>query len=113
MSRKNSQALKLRKLARKNHAVVASDPDGLLSTLQVTKRLLTDSQKNGTPTTIMIALENALDMSAPKDRVRTWWATYRVLYRNTAVDKSSHAILSDAIKGQGTVNQKIAQGVAA
>lgn len=104
---------KLRTLARKNHAVLTDDPDGLIATLQITKRLLDESMKAGTPTTIMIAVEHALEMSAPKDPHRTWWSTLRVILRNTTVEKSSLAILTDAIAGQGKTNRKIKQQIAA
>ncbi|MBB5167169.1 hypothetical protein [Mycobacterium sp. AZCC_0083] len=104
---------KLRRIARRNHAVLTDDPDGLISTLQITKRLLQESINAGEPVTIITALEYALEMSAPKDPHRTWWSALRVILRNTTVEKSTLAILADAIEGQGKTNRKIKQLIAA
>ena len=61
--------------------------------------------------TVMEALDTALPMAAPKDPVRTWWSATRVLLRHTEADKSSLAILSDAITAQGKTNMLQAKGI--
>jgi hypothetical protein len=100
---------KLRRIARKNNAVITSDPDGLMATLQVVKRLISEST-NGVHLTIMEALDKAVPMAAPKDPVRAWWAALKVIFRNTTADKSTLQILSDAIAGQGRTNIYAAKG---
>lgn len=95
---------RLRRLTRQNKTVVASDPEGLMATLQVTKRLLSESV-DGEHLTIMEAVDKAIPMAAAKDSVRTWWAAMRVIFRHTEADKSSLAILSDAIAAQGKTNR--------
>ncbi|QUU29252.1 hypothetical protein SSEA_SKINNY_53 [Mycobacterium phage Skinny] len=104
---------KLKRFARKHNAVLTDDPDGLLSTLQITKRLVTEANKDGQPLSVASALDQALDMSAPKDPVRTWWSALRVIVRNNEPGKSNLAVLADAISNQGTVNARIKKAVAA
>lgn len=97
----------LKRFARKNNAVLTDDPDGLLSALQVTKRLITEGEKQGERYSVMTALNTAVPMAAPKDEARTWWSAMRVILRHTSIEKSTLAILADAIQAQGRVNLKI------
>lgn len=103
----------LKTYARKNKAVLTDDPDGLLSTLQVAKRLVNESIKDGEPVTVVAAVHKALQMSAPKDEARAWWKTVRVLLKHTEQGKSSLAILTDAIAAQGRMNHQIKKRIPA
>ena len=101
---------KLRKVARRNNAVISADPDALLSVLQVTKRLVLEGHQSGNQISIIDALHRAVPMSAPVDPVRTFWSALRVIVRHTTVDKSSMEILADAIAAQGSTNIYASKG---
>jgi hypothetical protein len=103
----------LRRIARKNKSVLTDDPDALLSVLQITKRLVLEAKQSDGSLSIMDALAKALPMSSPKDQARTWWSALRVLHRNASQEKSSLAILADAIAAQGKTNAAIKKRVAA
>ncbi|QNJ56864.1 hypothetical protein SEA_REINDEER_54 [Mycobacterium phage Reindeer] len=104
---------KLKRFARKHNAVLTDDPDGLLSALQITKRLVTEANKDGAPLSVASALDQALIMAAPKDTVRTWWSALRVIIRHNEPGKSNLAVLADAISDQGKVNARIKKRIAA
>ncbi|QSM01102.1 hypothetical protein SEA_NANOSMITE_57 [Mycobacterium phage Nanosmite] len=104
---------KLKRYARKHKAVLTDDPDALLSTLQITKRLVSEAHQQGQPLSVAAALDTALEMSAPKDPARTWWSALRVIVRHNEPGKSNLAVLADAISDQGKVNHKIKQRIAA
>lgn len=95
---------KLRRVARRNKAVISADPDGLMAALQVTKRLVTEAHRDDRSLSIIEALGQAVGMAAPVDDGRTFWAAVRVIVRHTSVEKSSLEILSDAIEAQGRTN---------
>ena len=95
---------KLRRAARRNKAVASADPDGLLSALQVTKRLVLEGHRSDNNVSIIDALSRAVGMAAPVDDGRTFWAAVRVIVRHTSPEKSSLEILSDAIEAQGKTN---------
>lgn len=101
---------KLKRKARRNGAVVSSDPEALMSALQVTKRLVLEGHQSDNQISIIDALHKAIPMSAPVDAVRTFWSALRVIVRHTSVEKSSMEILADAIQGQGTTNLFAAKG---
>ena len=46
-----------------------------MATLQIAKRLLSERNDKG----IYPALDEALEMSAAKDRARAWWAAHRAI----------------------------------
>lgn len=64
----------LEKIQRKR-AKRIGDPEGVLSTLQVARRLLSERGDKG----VYPALDDSLSMSVPKDRARAWWAAHRAL----------------------------------
>lgn len=101
---------KLRRVARKNRAVITADPEGLMAALQVTQRLVREAIANEQKLSIIDALTQAIPMSAAKCPARTWWQATSVLLRNTAEGKSSLAILSDAIAAQGKTNIYASKG---
>jgi hypothetical protein len=103
----------LKRAARKSNAVLTDDPEGLLATLQITKRLITEGRAQGENYSIYTAMNTAVGMAAPKDEARTWWKAMRVIIRNTESGKSSLAILADAIQGQGRVNALITKRIPA
>lgn len=51
------------------------DPDGVIAVLQIAKRLLSERGDGN----LFAALDEALDMAAPKDMARAWWAAHRVI----------------------------------
>jgi formate dehydrogenase assembly factor FdhD len=104
---------KLRRVARRNNAVISADPEALMSALQVTKRLVTEGHQSGNQVSIIDALTKAVHMAAAVDTVRTWWSGVRVIVRHTSVDKSSLEILADAIQYQGMTNLYAAKGPSA
>lgn len=103
----------LKRFARRNKAVLTGDPDGLLATLQISRRLVNESLKAGEPITIRDAVDEAVKLSSPKDEARTWWAAVRVLLRNAEAGKSILNVLADACEAQGRMNAQIKKRVAA
>lgn len=101
---------KLKRVARRNNAVISADPEALMSALQVTKRLVIEGHQSDQQISIVDALGKAVHMAAARDTVRTWWSAVRVIVRHTSVDKSSLEILADAIKAQGRTNIYAAKG---
>lgn len=51
------------------------DPDGVMATLQIARRLLSERTDKG----VYPALDEGLDLAAPKDRSRAWWAAHRAV----------------------------------
>jgi hypothetical protein len=112
---------KVRRLSRKNGVKVTSDPVGVVSTLQIAKRLIGERKDKG----LYPALDEALEMSAPQDRARTWWSAHRavvgalpngfitigdyLMLSSTTVDDVLD-LLGRAVKNQGEVNLAVAKG---
>lgn len=92
-----------------------------MAVLQITKRLLSErGEKRVYP-----ALDEALDLAAPKDRARAWWSAHRAIrhalplgyqtigdYTNMSSTTSEDVIevVSQAILSQGRDNIKVAKG---
>jgi len=51
------------------------DPGGVMATLQIARRLVSEWGNKA----VYPALDEALPMAAPKDRARAWWAAHRFL----------------------------------
>jgi hypothetical protein len=112
---------KLRRLSRKNGVKVTSDPAGVVATLQIAKRLVGERKDKA----LYLALDEALEMAAPKDRAQTWWASHRAVVGQlpsgfTSIDQFTKSgdtsvedvldLLSRAVKNQGEVNLVAAKG---
>lgn len=92
-----------------------------MAVLQITKRLLTErGDKRVYP-----ALDEALDLAAPKDRARAWWSAHRAIrhalpagYRaigdytdlSSTTSEDVIGVVSQAILSQGQDNIKAAKG---
>lgn len=97
------------------------DPDGTMAVLQIAKRLVTDREESN----LYAALDEALDMAAPKDAARAWWSAHRVIRRSlpdrfdnildfscdsTVTVEEILEVLEAAILAQGTANIRQAKG---
>lgn len=69
--------MKLSIRKRKTGTKTLGDPEGVMATLQVARRLIAEWGN----TAVYPALEEALPMSAPKDRGRAWWGAHREVNR--------------------------------
>lgn len=105
-----SFSARLRRVARREKGVVTSDPEGVLATLQVAKRLIGESVGSGTNLTVMEAFDKAIPMASVKDPVRVWWSCVKVFIRHAEPDKSTLATLADAIAAQGKTNTYASKG---
>lgn len=112
---------KLRRLQRKAGAHAPGDPDGVLATLQIARRLLKERGNKA----IYPALDEALEKSDPTDRARAWWTAHRAIvnalpdgFRTlgdyTDLDSTTvedvDAVLLSAIRNQGMLNVALAKG---
>lgn len=112
---------KLRRFQRKVGAHAPGDPDGVLSTLQIARRLLKERGDKA----IYPALDEALEMSIPLDRARAWWTAHRALVNSLPPGFSAlgdyamlpsttvedlDALMLSAIRNQGMVNVMLAKG---
>lgn len=101
---------RLKRNARKNNGIITGDPDGLLATLQVAKRLFMQALQTGPTISVVQAVDQAIPMASAKDPVRVRHYALRVLMRNTQAGKSPLSVLSDSILGQGKTNKLQAKG---
>lgn len=96
------------------------DPEGVMAVLQIARRLLKERGDGA----VYVALDEALDLAAPKDRARAWWAAHRMVVRSLpagtasigdfeATSPSSDDVLelmAVAIRKQGVLNIQAAKG---
>lgn len=102
---------RLKRLARKNKAVISDDPDGLLSALQIAKRLMGEHHR----LSLHEAVTLAVGMAAPKDEYRVWFQAVRAVMRHAPAvppkdRKELIDVLTETIKDQGRVNAFAKEG---
>lgn len=97
-----------------------SDPDGILAVLQVSRRLLGERKDKS----LYAVLDEALELAAPADPAKAWWAAHRRVARSmppgmsvddylrsgSSTHESLMEVLSNAIRAQGLVNLQAAKG---
>jgi hypothetical protein len=101
---------RLLRYARKHKGVITNDPDAVLGTLQIAKRLFMESLTKPPALTVIQAVDRAIPLAAPKDPVRVRRYVIRVLLKHTHVKASPLTVLTDAIAAQGKVNSRQAKG---
>lgn len=91
-----------------------------MAVLQITKRLLGERNDKA----IYAAMDEALEMAAPKDHARTWWSAHRALVKAlppgytistfsempTTTSADIDGLLADAIRSQGAANIAVSKG---
>lgn len=97
------------------------DPDGVMAVLQIARRLLSERGDNN----VYGALDEAIDLAAPRDQSRAWWAAHRrvvdclpAAWRGSNIglfaESASHdevlEVLAEAIREQGRANIVAAKG---
>ena len=112
---------KFSRLERKFGAKKTDDPEGVMAVLLVGKRLIGERNDKS----VYVALDEALDLSAPKDRARAWWAAHRALRHalpagfttigeyamvDSTTTEDCVELFTRAILAQGSVNQIVAKG---
>lgn len=66
-------SVKVNKLFRNARKKRSGDPDGIMAVLQITRRLLGESGD----TAVYTAMDEAVELAAPKDSTRAWWGAHR------------------------------------
>lgn len=106
----NRFSARIKRLSRKLGAKPTQDPDGVIATLEIARRLINEDPD----ITPWDALRQAADRYAsPKDPVKAFWAAWRV-YVNAVANVVDGSDPSEALKlaadRQGQMNQLVKKG---
>lgn len=109
---------RIQRLKRELGVKATNDPDGVMASLQIARRLINDGD-----TAVYSVMDDATRLAAPKDHAIAWWAAHHALISalptgvktlgQFSVQSSSEelvALFDTAIKNQGTMNAAIRKG---
>jgi len=109
---------RIQRLKRKLGVKATSDPDGVLASLQIARRLVNEGD-----TAVYSVMDDATRLAAPKDHAIAWWAAHHALTSALPADakslgdftiRASHeelvALFDTAIKNQGKMNAAMLKG---